>query len=81
MAVHVPVVVKHIAIAKMFWRTCMKWHYSPDLPAESRFLSNGYCPILDSAKAETASSFEKEMNQSHSGTHLGPCSWAIGQTE
>ena len=35
------VVVKHIAIAKMFWRTCMKWHYSPDLQAESRTISNG----------------------------------------
>jgi hypothetical protein len=39
--VHVLVVVKHIAIAMMFWRTCMKWHYSPDLQAESRILSNG----------------------------------------
>jgi hypothetical protein len=33
--VHVLVVVKHMSVAKMFWRTCMKWHYSPDLQAES----------------------------------------------
>jgi hypothetical protein len=33
MDVLVPVVVKHMAMAMMFWRTCMKWHYSPDLQA------------------------------------------------
>jgi hypothetical protein len=32
MDVLVPVVVvKHMATAMMFWRACMKWHYSPDL--------------------------------------------------
>jgi hypothetical protein len=31
--VHVPVVVKRMATAIMFWRTCMKWHYSPDYDA------------------------------------------------
>jgi hypothetical protein len=41
MDVVVLVVVKHMAMAKMFRRTCMKWHYSPDLWAESRILSNG----------------------------------------
>jgi len=46
MRVHVPVVVKHMSTAIMFWRTCMKWHYSPDLQAESRILSNGQCLSL-----------------------------------
>ena len=31
MDVVVLVVVKHTAMAIMFGRTCMKWHYSPDL--------------------------------------------------
>jgi hypothetical protein len=34
--VRVFVVVKHMAIAKKFWRSCMKGHYSPNLAAESR---------------------------------------------
>jgi hypothetical protein len=38
MDVLVPVVVKHMAIAVLFWRTFMKWHYSPDSQAESRIL-------------------------------------------
>jgi hypothetical protein len=41
MDVLVPVVVKHIATAKMFWRFRMKWHYSPNLQQESRILSSG----------------------------------------
>jgi hypothetical protein len=36
MDVLVPVVVKHMATAKMFWRFRMKWHYSPNLQQESR---------------------------------------------
>jgi hypothetical protein len=30
MDVPVLVVVKHMIPAMMFWRTCMKWHYSPE---------------------------------------------------
>jgi hypothetical protein len=36
MDVVVLVVVKHTAMAEMYWRTFMKWHYSPDLSGESR---------------------------------------------
>jgi hypothetical protein len=36
--VRVLVVVKHMATAKMFWRSRMKWHYSPNLWRESRNL-------------------------------------------
>jgi hypothetical protein len=50
MGVVVLVVVKHMAMSKMYWRTFMKWHYSPDLWGESR---TGICLCQTLVTAET----------------------------
>jgi len=49
--VHVLVVVKRMVTAKMFWRTCMKGHYSPDIQAESRIFDNGWWVSFDHVPA------------------------------
>ncbi len=78
--VHVFVIVKHMAMAKMFWRSRMKGHYSPNLWRESTIFRDGeshsyvlHGKSVHSSTTRAVRCSKKEMNQSHSGTHLTIC--------